>query len=303
MKLEPEVVKPGKYVVAVSGGVDSVVLLDMLSNNPGLDLVVAHYDHNMRFDSAQDTQFVKELAQKYGFEFLSNKAEVEVKSEEEARKLRYEFLDKAKRSTSSNAIIIAHHQDDVIETMMINLLRGTSNTGLASLSSNNTVIRPLLDMSKEQISEYARINKLEWREDSTNSDNKFLRNYIRNVLIPDGLAKNPNFKQEMLQINKSARSNRAQLEDALAELAQALCLYDKKKVTIDRSQFTMLPNEVASALLVHVIKGLPADVEINKKQIARAIRFLKTGKNNKHMEFSGNVNLQISNSLLEMMAI
>ena len=173
-------ISAGRYVVAVSGGVDSVVLLDLLAKKPELELIVAHFDHGIREDSRQDELFVAELAKKYGLKYESRREELGVDTSEAwARARRYNFL----RSISDKyqaRLITAHHADDVIETIAINLTRGTGWRGLAVLDSE--IVRPLTGLTKAEILNYAKKNSLIWHEDSTNQSDKYLRNRIREKL-------------------------------------------------------------------------------------------------------------------------
>lgn len=166
-----------KYVVAVSGGVDSVVLLHQLMQDKTKELIVAHFDHGIRDDSHDDAVFVEELSRQYGLKFESRREELGKKASEAiARERRYVFLrDIAKKYSAQ--LVTAHHGDDAIETVAINLSRGTGWRGLAVMDSD--VIRPLLTMSKQDIIDYAQKHHLSWREDSTNTSDKYLRNRIR----------------------------------------------------------------------------------------------------------------------------
>ncbi len=172
------------YVVAVSGGVDSVALLDMLVRKntvPSDHLLVAHFDHGIRPDSVNDVALVRELAKKYGLRFETKREELGAgASEELARTRRYEFLRKVAKKHQAK-IITAHHADDAIETIAINLTRGTGWRGLAVLDSSD-IVRPLLGMKKSQLITYAKKHKLQWNEDSTNSDTSYLRNDVRQRL-------------------------------------------------------------------------------------------------------------------------
>lgn len=165
-----------RLVIAVSGGVDSVVLLHMLSKQHE-DLVVAHFDHGIRDDSAMDAAFVQGLARHYGAVFETVREELgKQASEELARDRRYAFLREVAHRHNA-PIATAHHADDSIETIAINVTRGTGWRGLAVLDSD--IVRPLLDMSKAEIIAYASEHGLEWREDSTNMSDAYLRNRIR----------------------------------------------------------------------------------------------------------------------------
>lgn len=174
-----------RYIVAVSGGVDSVVLLDRLVRHGGYDLVVAHFDHGIRSDSAADARFVEGLAHTYSLPFVVKREELGASaSEERARVRRYAFL-REQAEIYNATIMTAHHADDVIETIAINLLRGTGWRGLSVLNTPD-IVRPQLAIGKEDIYAYALKYRLEWVEDSTNSGTQYLRNRMRRK-ISNGL--------------------------------------------------------------------------------------------------------------------
>lgn len=167
-----------KYVVAVSGGVDSVVLLDMLVKTGEHELVVAHFDHGIREESDADARFVKALAKKYHLPFEHRREELgQAASEELARERRYDFLRLLARQHDAR-IITAHHLDDVVETIVINIERGTGWRGLAVLNASD-IERPLLRKTKQELYAYAIENSLEWVEDETNSLDAYHRNRVR----------------------------------------------------------------------------------------------------------------------------
>ena len=175
-----------KYVIAVSGGVDSVVLLDMLVNKrlpnphspiPIPQLIVAHFDHGIRDNSVKDANFVSDLAKKYKLPFETKREELGKNcSEETARNRRYKFLRSIAKKHNAT-LITAHHTDDVVESIAINLKRGTGWRGLSVMDSD--VLRPLTNMTKSEIINYAKQHNLNWNEDNTNVNNKYLRNRIR----------------------------------------------------------------------------------------------------------------------------
>lgn len=167
-------------IVAVSGGIDSVVLLDTLHTAGSDELVVAHVDHGIRIDSGEDEQFVQQLAQGYGLECETIQLNLgQNASEELAREKRYTWLRDIQQKHGADAVATAHHQDDVVETIIINIIRGTGWRGLCSLSEHDETKRPLLGWSKSEIINYALLHNLEWREDSTNDNVRYLRNYVR----------------------------------------------------------------------------------------------------------------------------
>lgn len=167
-----------KYLVAVSGGVDSVVLLHRLIEERQHELIVAHFDHGIRDDSAADARFVEALARGYGLPFVGKRAELGAgASEEIARRYRYSFL-QHQAAKHEAMIVTAHHADDIIETIALNLSRGTGWRGLAVLGREK-IFRPLLGLTKRQIIDYALAHRLEWVEDSTNRETVYFRNQLR----------------------------------------------------------------------------------------------------------------------------
>lgn len=209
-------VQAGRYVVAVSGGVDSMVLLDLLRQKPDLELTVAHFDHGIRPDSQKDRELVQELATRYGLPFVCAQGKLGPgTSEAAAREARYEFLERVQAEQGAAAIITGHHQDDLLETAILNLLRGTGRKGLAALRSRPSVLRPMLHLTKEQIFAYAHAHQLQWHEDSTNSDNRYLRNYVRRQLLPRFT---PADRQRLLRLIDDTHATNRELDATLDEL-------------------------------------------------------------------------------------
>lgn len=166
-----------KYIVAVSGGVDSVALLDMMHRAGGAELIVAHFDHGIRPESIEDAEFVRQLADSYGLPF-EHKREVlgESASEELARKRRHAFLEEIAKKHAAK-IVTAHHLDDLVETLAINAQRGTGWRGVAAFGK--PIARPLLSMEKSDLIDYATRRNLQWRDDRSNASDAYLRNRIR----------------------------------------------------------------------------------------------------------------------------
>lgn len=169
------------YVLAVSGGIDSVVLLDMF--DWPADTIVAHFNHGIRPSADADCAFVKRLSRRYGFEFVSEKAALGQNcSENLARQRRYDFLRRIAKAHQAE-IVTAHHADDCIESIAINCLRGTGWRGLAPLD-NPEIFRPMLALHKADIYRYAAEHRLSFRLDQTNNEEQYLRNRLRRILQP-----------------------------------------------------------------------------------------------------------------------
>jgi tRNA(Ile)-lysidine synthetase-like protein len=283
-----------KYIVAVSGGVDSAVLLDKLARQHKADLVVAHFDHGIRPDSAKDREFVKQLAKNYGlaFEYAEGKLGPD-SSEAKARAARYKFLNKVKSKYRADAIVTAHHQDDIIETAIINILRGTKRKGLSSLSSQPGLLRPLLDDTKFTIVKYATGHKLSWREDPTNQDTKYLRNYVRLVLIPKLDRADSNWRAKFLaQLQQGSQLNR-KIEPMLDDLTSQLIGKTNTGQSIRRSVLIGLPSEIGRELVKQLLINNEADLNINEQLIKRAWLFAKTGRSGASFVLSKDLTMKL----------
>lgn len=262
---------PGKYVVAVSGGVDSVVLLDMLRKLRDVKLIVAHYDHGIRDDSSEDRRFVQQLAREYGLPFAFAEGKLGPgASEEQARRARYEFLHHVRAAAGARAIVMAHHQDDAIETAIINLLRGTGRRGLSALRERDTVTRPLLHATKRQLRAYALAKKLEWREDSTNKDLAYLRNYVRHKLLPRFTIAQ---RKQLVEIIRSIAETNQYLD---AQLINYLHTQPSREV-LNRSAFMHLPHKVALEVLASWLRHQGVR-NYDRKALERLVVAAKTGK-------------------------
>jgi len=250
-----------KYVVAVSGGVDSVVLLDILRRLPDIDLVVAHFDHGIRSDSAEDAAFVEQLARKYDLPFEGKREELgRAASEDQARQRRYAFLrDVAQRHNAS--LVTAHHKDDLVETVALNHARGTGWRGLAPMQSD--VIRPLLSMDKQSIIDYATKHGLRWHEDSTNSSPAYTRNRLRMQLK----ALPASDKQTIAALVVRQRHVRRAIEQEVSRLLPVVAGAQS------RYFFIMIPEQPALELLRHLSRG-----RLTRPQLQRAWLAIKTAK-------------------------
>ena len=286
MKINPP--DSGLYVIAVSGGVDSMVLLDLLvrqakSQKPkaksrgiqlsanGLQLVVAHFNHGIRDDAAEDEELVDKAAKKLGLVFELGHGKLgAAASEDQARKARYGFLEEVRAKHKAKAIITAHHQDDMIETAFINVLRGSGRKGLTAIKDNPKIFRPLINIPKKELVEYAKAQKIAWRDDKTNQDPRYLRNYIRLELMP----RLPDAQRRQLvkNIDKVAK-NKQELDNLIATLSHSIV----KNEYIDRSKFTSLPTELCSELITYWLRehGMR---QFNRKTVERLSLGLKIAK-------------------------
>ena len=287
------------YIVAVSGGVDSVVLLhkivassksqSSISNPQSPIYIVAHFDHGIRPDSANDAKFVERLAKSYGLAFVSKRVEMGVgASEESARNARYEFLISVMKKHSAEAVITAHHQDDVLETMIVNMLRGTGPRGLIGFS-RPSLLRPLLDKPKIELLNYAKTNNLEWREDSTNLDMTYIRNYVRHEIVPKLSSSQ---RQKLIEIRNREVGLCAEIDDQ----AKKLLVQTLEKGELVRSRFVVLPYLLQKELIAVWLRL--NGVELDRKMIERAVLSAKTLSPNKTVELTSKVTLRTTKNTI-----
>lgn len=283
--------KPGIYLVAVSGGVDSVALLDILAQQPALELTVAHFDHGIRENSAEDRYFVEDLAKKYKLTFVYGEGHLGSKASEAiAREARYKFLRKVKDENGAEAIITAHHQDDLLETAILNMLRGTGRKGLTSLKSQPDLLRPLLKVPKKEILGYAKNKKLNWREDPTNLNTDYLRNHVRHNILPRFSAKDT---AKMVNIvTKSTVLN----EEIDREMNEAL---KNQPLQLDRLWFNQLPHDVAREVMAAWLRANETR-DFDRQTIERLVTAAKTGKTGKEFPVLKGVKLELGKDFLAL---
>jgi tRNA(Ile)-lysidine synthase len=194
-----------KLLIATSGGVDSIVLCNLLLllNH---DISIAHCNFQLRGeDSNGDEAFVEQLAEELGIPVFTKRfntknyaKEHKISTQLAARHLRYEWFNELAIKDQFNYILTAHHASDQTETVLYNLTKGTGLSGLRGIpNKNKNIRRPLLFATKEKILDYAQTNKLKWREDSSNSEDKYSRNLIRNQIIPELKKINPSIDETM----------------------------------------------------------------------------------------------------------
>lgn len=248
-----------------------MVLLDILSKKPDIDLVVAHFNHGIRPSAAADEHFVHKTAMRLNLPYEAGCAYLGAgASEDSARRARYDFLNSVKDKHGARAIITAHHQDDLIETAFINLIRGTGRKGLITISSSQNVLRPLLRWSKTEILAYAAENQILWREDESNVNTDYLRNYVRHRLMPKLDAEK--YLKTIKNIDKLA-----EIDAAIEPLAGILSSTLYKDMTVDRMRFSALPVAVADELLTRWMRQL-GTADFDRRTISRLNTVIRTAK-------------------------
>lgn len=239
--------KDDVVLIAVSGGKDSVVLLDFLSKLKAVKLQVVHFNHKLRgADSERDAQFVAALARQYELPFFLGFADVKkyadehkLSLEDAARECRYDYFLKTALKTNTNKIALAHNKNDQVETIIMRFLRGAAGKGLSGIPERRPlgqaeIVRPLLGVSRAAIDKYALENTLENIEDSSNSELVFLRNKIRHELIPFLKKYNDNLEETVLRMSDILKDEDTYLQNqALVAYAEVLLQAEPLAIKLD----------------------------------------------------------------------
>jgi len=293
-----------RILVAVSGGVDSMVLLRALhelSKKHGWKLAVAHFNHKLRGrDSDADERFVRDCAKKLRLKFVSESADVQkfakqggLSIEMAARKLRHDFFARASARLKIPTVALAHHADDQVETFFLRLLRGAGGEGLAGMkwkskSPGNPkieLVRPLLDQSKSALSAFAKEHRIRFREDATNAALDFQRNRVRRELLPLLRQYQPALEKTILRV--------MEIVGADAEfVSQAARVSLIKR---DAKNFDALPVAVQRRCLqIELLsRGIPADFELIESLRTNPVQAVSVAPGlSAFRDGSGQINLQ-----------
>lgn len=285
-------------IVAVSGGVDSIVLLDkILKNHESSNVIVAHVNHGTRNESKDDANFVASICKDYKVKY--ELAELDFKgefSEEKGRVERYIFFEKLRQKYKAEYIVTAHHKDDVIETALINLTRGTGRRGLSSLKSSETIKRPLLGFYKEELLKYAEENKLDWREDNTNKDTKFLRNKIRLDTLPKLINQDPNFKERILEIIEDQKNLNREIDSIINRILERRW----PKEVIDKEFTKSLDSKILSELVLAKSRDYFAEYYVSRERLESVSDFISTKNTGKQLELNGRLSIFIEKSVIAL---
>lgn len=248
--------EPGHYIIAVSGGVDSMVLMHLLASkhhdkSNKTKFTVAHFDHGIRDDSHIDRILVHEEANRLKLPYVYEEAFLgEDASEEIARQARYDFLKKVQKHANARAIITAHHHDDVVETAILNLIRGTGRKGISSIKNKDGLIRPLLNVKKSQLKAYAQANGLVWHEDSTNTDQRYKRNYIRHSIIKKAKDNSPEQYRKLIALLRRQR----EINQAIDNHLETFLHLQPSRSSLRRKDVIGLPYQVATELVAQWLR-------------------------------------------------
>jgi len=239
-----------KLLLATSGGIDSMVLIHLLQKLK-FNIGLAHCNFQLRnSESDTDEKFVKSYAELHKIPCFITKFDTKKYSETHklstqvaARNLRYNWFNEILVQEKYDFIITAHHADDVAETFMINLSRGTGLDGLTGIpSQNGNIIRPMLPFSRKEIENFASENSLQWREDSSNASDKYLRNKIRHHIVPVFKEINDSFLQSFQNTLEHLNQQQSLVDDAVLLVYEKVVLEEKEQLKINISALLQYKN-------------------------------------------------------------
>ena len=305
-----------KIILAVSGGPDSIAMLNCLFNlkikleekeNLRFQIYVAHVNHMIREEAKSDETYVQELCDKLNIPFFSKSIDVKkiahnnkMGIEETGRMERYNFFDEIMQELSGNKIAIAHNKNDKIETIIMHLLRGTGLNGLIGLEpiKNNKYIRPLLECSRQEIEEYCAENNLNPRIDKTNFDNTYTRNKIRNIVIPYIKQEfNPNIIETLDRLSDLVKEEELYITKQVEKIYREICISESKsKIILSLKQFNYQDKVIKSKILIYTITKIFGDSKgIEKIHIEDLIKLCSNNIGNKYLMPNKNLKVLVKN--------
>ena len=300
----------------MSGGPDSITLLDVLlkiQKEIKFNIVVAHINHMIRKEAIDDQKYVEEFCKNRKIPCFVKQVEIQdiakkqkIGTEEAGRKIRYEFFDEILKQTNSNKIATAHTKNDNVETVLMNIIRGTGTSGLKGIEviRENKYIRPLLNCKRNQIEEYCKINNLKPRIDKTNMENIYTRNKVRNLLIPyiqKGF--NPNIIEAIDRLSKISKEENQFIEDKTIQAYKEILIEEtKEQITLDLKKFNVLELVIKNRIVLYTINRLfGSSSGIEKIHIQDIIKLCSNNIGNKFLIPNKKVKILVKNKKIFFM--
>lgn len=310
-------------VVGVSGGPDSMCLLNNLiqiNRDEKIDLkfkiYVAHINHMIRKEAEEETEYVQEFCDKNNIQCFVKKEDVnkiaqdlKIGTEEAGRKIRYEFFKEVMQKTNSSKIAIAHNLNDKVETILMNIIRGTSPSGLKGIEPirEGIYIRPLIETKRDKIEEYCIQEKLNPKIDKTNFENIYTRNKIRNMLIPFIKEQfNPNIIEAVNKLSKITEEEQNYLDKIVNNIYDDLIIENtknKNEIILDLKKFNKQDIVIKRKIILYTIKKVYGNAQnIEKIHIDDIIKLCERNIGNKYLTPHKNIKVYIKNKKIFFIA-
>lgn len=305
-------------VIGVSGGPDSICLLHILNeikNELNFKIYVAHINHMIRKEADSETEYVKEFCKNLGIECYIKRIDVvEIANnlkrgtEETGRQIRYEFFNEILEKTNSNKIATAHNNNDKVETILMNILRGSGTSGLKGIEAirDNMYIRPLINTSREEIEEYCEINKLEPKIDESNNENIYTRNKIRNIVIPYIKQEfNPNIIKTINRLSEVANEENEYLNKVTEnEFNELLLEKANNSYVLNLKAFNKLELVIKRRVILYTINELLSSTTgIEKVNIDDIIKLCNNNIGNKYLSPIKNLKVLVKKGKIFFIAL
>ena len=303
-------------VVGVSGGPDSITLLTCLNKYKeylGITVICAHVNHLIRVDSTEDEQYVENMCEKMGIKCYVKRENIEELAKEQkkgteevGRKIRYDFFDEIAKKENANKIAIAHNMNDNAETMLLNIIRGTGMQGLEGIQAEEygKYIRPLINCAREEIEEYCEKNNLQPRIDSTNKENIYKRNIVRNKILPQMKEINPNIVENLSRLSKIIKSENSYIKNEVKYQYNRSATLSLGKIEIDIHEFQKLELSLKQNLILYAINQIAGSTRnIEKINIDDIIKMSERNVGKKYMLINKNLKVLIENKKIIFIAL
>lgn len=293
-----------KVVLGVSGGPDSISMLNILNEIKEewqFEIYVAHINHMIRKEANDDEKYVQQYCEKNNIQCFVKRVNVQeianiqkIGTEEAGRNIRYEFFEEVLQKVGANKIAIAHNKNDKIETIVMNLLRGSGLSGLKGIEPirEQRIIRPLIECERQEIEQYCEQYKLEPRIDKTNFENDYTRNRIRNIVIPYIKNEfNPNIIETMDRLSQVATEESNYIELQVEKIYQKLLIErSQKQIILKLKEFNQQEKVIKNRLILLVVRELMGSTQrIEKVHIEDIIKLCSNNVGNKFLTPNKNI--------------
>ena len=309
-----------RVVVGVSGGPDSISLLDILNkfqknNIINFEIIVAHINHQIREEADSDEEFVKEYCEKNQINFFTKRIDVikyannnKMGLEEAGRKIRYDFFDEILKQENANKIAIAHNKNDKAETIIMNIIRGSGISGLRGIEPirDGKYIRPIIDCERYEIEKYAEENKLNPRIDKTNFENDCTRNKIRNIVLPYVKKEfNSNIVETLNRLSLVAVETDEYIKRQVIEEYNKIKIEETvEKIVLNLKEFNLKDMLIRKKILIYTIsKVLGNSQNIEKVNVEDIIKMCEKNIGNKYIMPNKNIKVLVNKGKIFFEAI
>ena len=299
-----------KIVCAVSGGPDSICMLDILrrikeEKQINFDIVVCHINHMIRVEATADEQYVENYCKKNDIPFFVKRVDVKKiaeankqGTEEAGRKVRYDFFEEIFQKENATKIAIAHNKNDKIETIIMNVFRGSGISGLRGIEPirDNKFIRPLIETERTEIEKYCEDNRLNPRIDKTNFINDVTRNKIRNIVIPYIKNEfNPNFINTLNRLSNVITEEDEYMKKRTIEVYTKIKIQEKEGyIVLDLKEFNKQEEVIRKRLIIYTIaKTIGSAQNIEKVNIEDIIKLCSNNIGNKYLTPNKNIKISV----------